>query len=72
MCHILLKALDISNATTQVALDLLKAIVIPSDATVTRYAVDREDLKPYWKSGMRPQFLGDQQDYYLPATQKLY
>ena len=42
------------------------------DATVTRYAVDREDLKPYWKSGMRPQFLGDQQDYYLPATQKLY
>ena len=41
------KALDMSNATVRVALDLLKALAIPSDTTVRIYAVYREDLKPY-------------------------
>ena len=36
-----------------------------SDATVRRSAVDREDLKPYWKSEKGHIFLGDQQFYYL-------
>ena len=38
------------SATARVAPDLLKALAILSDATVRRSAVDREDLKPYWKS----------------------
>ena len=44
------KALDISSATARAAPDLLKALVIPSDTTVRRSAVDQEDLNPYWKS----------------------
>ena len=44
------KALDIiSSAKAQVAPDILKALAILSDVTV-RSAVDREDLKTYWKS----------------------
>ena len=42
--------MDISSATARVAPDLLKALAILSDTTVRRSAVDREDLKPYWKS----------------------
>ena len=42
------KALDISNATARVAPNLLKA--------PRRSAVDREDLKPDWKSEKRPHF----------------
>ena len=45
----LLKALDISSATTQEPLDLLKALAILSNTTARRSAVDLEDLKPYWK-----------------------
>ena len=45
-----------SSATAQVAPDLLKALAILSDTTVRRSAVDREDLKPYWKSEKRPHF----------------
>ena len=48
-CQTLSKALDLSIATARVALDQLKALVILSDTTVRRSAVDREDLKPYWK-----------------------
>ena len=44
------KALDVSSATARVAPDLLKALAIISNTTVKRSAVDREDLKPYWKS----------------------
>ena len=33
-----------------------KALAILSDITVRRYAVDPEDLKPYWKTEKRPQF----------------
>ena len=44
------KALDVSSATARVAPDLLKALAIISNTTVIRSAVDREDLKPYWKS----------------------
>ena len=43
------KVLDISSATARVAPDLLKALAILSDATVRRSAVDREDLRSYWK-----------------------
>ena len=63
------KALDISSATARVAPDLLKALAILSDTTVRRSAVDREDLKPYWKSKKRPR---DQQSYYLQVFQRLY
>ena len=59
------KALDISSATDRVAPDLLKALTILSDTTVTRSAVDRKNLKPYWKSEERHIFRGDQQSYYL-------
>ena len=55
-CQALSKALDISSATAQVALGLLKALVILSDKTVGRSAADREDLKPYWKSEKMPNF----------------
>ena len=50
------EALDISSATAQVAPGLLKALAILSDATVRRFAVDLEDLKPYWKPEKRPHF----------------
>ena len=36
---------------------MLKALAILSDTTVRRSAVDREDLKPYWKSEKLYQFL---------------
>ena len=48
-CQILSKALHISSVTARVASDLLKAIAILSDTTVRRSAVDRENLKPYFK-----------------------
>ena len=47
----------ILNATARVATDLLKALAIPSDTAVARSAVDREDLKPYWKSEKKVTFL---------------
>ena len=50
------KSLGISSATAQVAPDLLKALAILSDTTVRRSAVALEDLKPYWKSEIRPHF----------------
>ena len=37
---------------------LLKGLAILSDTTVQRSAVNREDLKPYWKSQYI--YLGDQ------------
>ena len=52
----LTKALGILNATARVAPDLLKAMVILSDTTVRRSAVDPNDLKPYWESDIRPYF----------------
>ena len=57
--------MDISSATARVVPDLIKALAILSDTTVIRSAVDREDLKPYWKSEKRLISLGDQQLYYL-------
>ena len=50
------KALDITSATTRVVPDLIKALATLSHATVRRSAVDREDIKPYWKSEKRPHF----------------
>ena len=41
------KVLNISNVTTRVAPDLLKALVTLLDTTSRRSAVDQEDLKPY-------------------------
>ena len=49
-------AKSISSATARVTPDLLKALPILSDTTVRRSAVDREDLKPYWKSEKKPHF----------------
>ena len=58
-CQTLSKAVDLSSATAWVAPDLVKALSILSDTT----AVDREDLKPYWKSEKGHISLGDQQSY---------
>ena len=55
-CHTVSKALDISSATAVVAPDLLKALAILSDTTVTRSAVDEKDLKLNCKSEKRPHF----------------
>ena len=60
-----MKALDISSATMHVAPDLLKALAILSDETVSRSVVDREDLKQYWKSERKAISLGEQQLFYL-------
>ena len=68
----LTKALDISSATAWVVPDLLKALAIFSDTTLRRSAVDREDLKPYWKSEKSHISLGGQESYYLQAFQRLY
>ena len=46
-CQNLPKPLDISSATARVALGLLKTLAILSDTTVTRFTVDRKDLKPH-------------------------
>ena len=61
-----------SNATAQLAPDLLRALAILSDTTVRRSAVDREELKPDWKSEKCHVSLGDQQFYYLQVFQRLY
>ena len=50
------KGLDILGATVRVAPDLLKTLAILSDATVSKSAVDWEDLKPCRKSEKRPHF----------------
>ena len=54
--QILLKAMDISSATARVAADLLKALAVISDTTVRKSAVDKKDLKQYWKSDKIPHF----------------
>ena len=46
--------MDMSSFPAQVVPNLLKALAIPSYLTVRRYAVDRGDLKPHWKSEKRP------------------
>ena len=53
----MLKALDISSVTARVAPDMLKALAIVSDKTVTRSAVGQKDLKLYWKSEKKATFL---------------
>ena len=50
------KSLGYISATARVAPDLLKALATLSDTTLKRSAVDREDLKPYWKSEKKPHF----------------
>ena len=40
---------------------MLKVVAVLSDTTVRRSAVDREDLKSYWKSEKGLISLGDQQ-----------
>ena len=60
--------MDIPSVTVRVAPDLLIALAILSDTTLRRSEVDREDLKPYWKSEKRPNFpLGDKQ-FYIPTS----
>ena len=55
-----------------VALDLLKDLEILLEITVKGLAVDREDVKPYWKSEKGHICIGDQRSYYLQVFQKLY
>ena len=55
-CQTLSKDLNISIPRAQQAKDLLNALVILSDKTVRRTAVDHEDLKPYQKLEKRPHF----------------
>ena len=47
----------ISSATAQAPSDLSKALAILWDTTVRRFAVDREDLKPYVKQEEKTKFL---------------
>ena len=47
MLNLANKGMDISCATTRVTPDLLKSLAVPSEATVRKSAIDREDLKPY-------------------------
>ena len=63
-CQTLSKVLDISTASAGVLPDLLKALVVLSDTTVRRSAVDQEDLKLYWKSQKGHISQGDQQSYH--------
>ena len=51
---------------------MLKALEILSDTTVRRSVVDREDLKPYWKTEKGHISLGDKQSYYSQVFQRLY
>ena len=46
-----------SSTTAQVVPGLMKNLAIPSDTIVRRSEVDREDLKPYWKSEKTPSYL---------------
>ena len=71
-CQTLSKALDMSSAKAWVAPDQLKALLILSDITATRSAVDWEHLKPYWKSEKGHISLGHQQSYYLQVFQRFY
>ena len=64
--------MDVSSTTAPVAPDLLKALVLLSYTTVTRSAVDQDDLKQYWKSEKKHNSWGDQQAYYLQIFQRLY
>ena len=64
--------MNISTSTARVVPDMLKALEILSDTTVRRPAVDREDLKPYWKTEKGHISLGDKQSYYSQVFQRLY
>ena len=69
-CQTLSKALDILSATPRVALDLTKALVILSDTTVRRLAVDREDLKHTGNEKKGHIFLSDQQSLLFTSFSK--
>ena len=58
------KALDISNAKARAAPDLLKALVILSDTTIRRSAVDQEDLNHTGNQKKGYFSLGDQKVIY--------
>ena len=51
--------MDILSVTAPVVSPLSKTLAILSNATVRRSAVEREDLKPYWKSEIGHISLGD-------------
>ena len=61
-----------SLIVARVALDLSKDLAILSDTAVRRSAVDREDLKPYWKWQKGHISTGDQWSYYLQVFWRLY
>ena len=66
------KALDVPSATARVAPGMLKALAILSYTIARRSAVDREELKPYWKSEKCCVSVSDQQSYFLQLFQRLY
>ena len=45
--------------------ELFKVLTILSDTTLRRYAVEREYLKPYWRSEKGQISEGDEQAYYF-------
>ena len=49
----------------------VKALAILSDTIVRRSAVDREDVKPYWKLEKGHISLDEQQSSYLQVFQRL-
>ena len=52
------KSLGYFNCYSLSCPDQLKAPAVLSDATVRRSVVNREDLKPHWKSGKMRHFSG--------------
>ena len=65
------KALDISNAKARAAPDLLKALVILSDTTIRRSAVDQEDLNHTENQKKRLLFSRWSTGCYLQVFQRL-
>ena len=66
------ESLGYINRYSSVAPDPLYALAILSNTTVSRSAIDREDLKSYWESEQGYIFLADQQFYYSQVFQRLY
>ena len=69
-CQTLSKGLAISSAAARVAPNLLKALIILPGTTARRFAVDREDLKPYQTKDHISR--SNQEAYYLQVFQRRY
>ena len=56
----------------KLALELLKAIAILANTTLRIFAVDQENVKPYWKSEKDHISGADQQAYHLQVFLRFY